>query len=228
MPEHLTVAVAKSLERTHLDPLVFQHAGHCRQHDHSRHHKAQQRKKIAELAEQYIDYLKKMEELNMDIASEFIVMASELLYIKSKMLLPKENSDSLSEEEDPRQKLVEKLLDYRKYAEISGYLKEREQIGINSHTKNREKIKGLIKYSKINMDKENLISTLDLLYERLEERIVPSKEAFSEIVEREIVSVSSMLCLWNLSCCYLFLFLFLLSHFFYFLFNISYVVYKDH
>ena len=145
---------------------------------------------ISELTEQYIDYLRKMEELNMDIASEFIVMASELLYIKSKMLLPKEKLET--EEEDPRQELVEKLLDYKKYAEISGYLKEREHFGLNSFTKRREKIKGLIKHSKITMEKENLITTLDVLYEKLSERVVPSKEAFSGSVERESVSVSSM------------------------------------
>lgn len=145
---------------------------------------------VSELTEQYIDYLNKMEELNMDIASEFIVMASELLYIKSKMLLPKEKLDV--EEEDPRQELVEKLLDYKKYTEISGYLKEREHFGLNSYTKRKEKIKGLIKHSKINMDKENLILTLDGLYEKLSQRVVPSKEAFSGIVEREIVSVSDM------------------------------------
>lgn len=146
---------------------------------------------ITSLTEQYITYLKKMEELNMDIASEFIVMASELLYIKSKMLLPKENIEAETEE-DPRQELVNKLLDYKKYAEISQYLKGREYIGLNSHTKRREKIKGLIKHSKLQMEKETLIDTLDMLYIKLSERVVPSKEAFSGIVEREIISVSDM------------------------------------
>lgn len=146
---------------------------------------------ISELTEQYIDYLKKMESLNMDIASEFIVMASELLYIKSKMLLPNEKKEE-EDAEDPRAALVEKLLDYKKYAEISSYLKEREHIGFNSHTKHREKIKGLIKYNKINMEKERLPETLEMLYRKLSERALPSKEAFSEITEREIVSVSSM------------------------------------
>ena len=145
---------------------------------------------ISELTEQYIDYLRKMEELNMDIASEFIVMASELLYIKSKMLLPKEKPEE--EEEDPRQELVEKLLDYQRYLEMSSYLKEREQIGLYSFTKNREKIKGLIKHSKIEMEKDSLIETLDNLYIKMAERVAPSKEAFSGIVEREIVSVSLM------------------------------------
>ena len=148
---------------------------------------------ISELTEQYIEYLKKMEQLNMDIASEFIVMASELLYIKSKMLLPNEKAlVEGGEEEDPRQKLVERLLDYQRYTEISGYLKEREKIGINCYTKERERIKGLIKYNKINMDKDCLIETLDFLYKKLEERSVPQTAVFSDIVEREIVSVSSM------------------------------------
>lgn len=148
---------------------------------------------IFELTQQYIDYLKKMEELNMEIASDFIVMASELLYIKSKMLLPSEKPlNSEEEEEDPRLELMNRLIEYKKYTELSDYFKNREHIGINSYTKPREKIKGLIKYQKIDMQPTALTESLSVLSERVAQRLENSKEVFFPIVEREIVSVSDM------------------------------------
>ncbi len=147
---------------------------------------------IFELTQQYIDYLKKMEELNMDIASEFIVMASELLYIKSKMLLPSEKKEDGIIEEDPREELVRKLIEYKKYSEMTSFFKEREQIGFNSFTKPKEKIKGLIKYNKFDMEKDELVNVLNILSERVSQRIAPSREIFYPLVEREVVTVSSM------------------------------------
>lgn len=148
---------------------------------------------IFELTRQYIDYLKKMEELNMEIASEFIVMASELLYIKSKMLLPSEKTKENDEEaEDPRNELVNRLIEYKKYTEISSFFKERESIGINSYKKQRERIKGLVKYKKINMETVSLTNAMESLSERIAQRIESSKDVFFPIVEREIVSVSDM------------------------------------
>lgn len=80
---------------------------------------------IAEIAEQYIGFLKEMKELDLDIASEFIVMAATLLEIKSQMLLPKKKNieDESSADIDPRQELVEKLVEYKKYKEFAERLK---------------------------------------------------------------------------------------------------------
>ncbi|MBE5819891.1 MAG: chromosome segregation protein ScpA [Clostridiales bacterium] len=76
---------------------------------------------ITEIADQYIEYLNEMEELNLEIASEFLVMASTLLYLKSKSLLPKQVEDEgeLTEEE-----LIYRIIEYKKYKEISKTLKE--------------------------------------------------------------------------------------------------------
>jgi len=88
---------------------------------------------VAEVTEQYLMYIKTMNELKLDIASEFLVMAATLLAIKSKMLLPKhedelEEFDSeLSYEEDPRDELVERLIEYRKYKEAAHDLKSMEE-----------------------------------------------------------------------------------------------------
>lgn len=80
---------------------------------------------IAIITEQYLSYLKAMEEFNIDVASEFLVMATTLLQIKSRMLLPKPSKIEESFcEEDPRQELVEKLLEYRKFKQMTTVLED--------------------------------------------------------------------------------------------------------
>lgn len=83
---------------------------------------------IAAITEQYMDYLDKMQRFDMEVASEFLVMAATLLYIKSKMLLPKKEVTHVTEEEegqsDPRQELVTRLLEYKKYKEVTAYFQE--------------------------------------------------------------------------------------------------------
>ena len=69
---------------------------------------------IVDIAEQYITYLNAMKEFDMDVASDFLVMAATLLQIKSRMLLPKPPVESEEEQEDPRQMLVDMLVEYRK------------------------------------------------------------------------------------------------------------------
>lgn len=83
---------------------------------------------IAEIAEQYIGFLKEMEELDLNIASEFLVMAATLLEIKSQMLLPKKKiiDEETSVDIDPRLELVEKLIEYKKYKEFAETLKSIE------------------------------------------------------------------------------------------------------
>lgn len=86
---------------------------------------------ISEIAKQYLESLKIMQEMNLEIAGEFLVMAATLLYIKSKMLLPQEEL-VLEEEiplEDPRTELVQKLLEYKKFKSAAEILKVREAKG---------------------------------------------------------------------------------------------------
>ena len=82
---------------------------------------------ISEITDQYISYLKEMEELDLDIASEFLVMAATLIEIKSKMLLPKKKDDETAADEDPRTELVEKLVEYKRYKEFAYMLKGIEE-----------------------------------------------------------------------------------------------------
>lgn len=79
---------------------------------------------IVLITEQYMEYIKNMQTGDMDIMSEFLVMAATLVCIKSKMLLPKD--ENKEEEEDPRQELVERLLEYKMYKYMSYELKDRQ------------------------------------------------------------------------------------------------------
>ena len=84
---------------------------------------------MAEITRQYLDSLDQMKEHNLDIASEFLVMAATLMYIKSRMLLPKREADEGEEEEiDPRAELVQRLLEYRRYKEGAEQLEEYPQL----------------------------------------------------------------------------------------------------
>ena len=89
------------------------------------------------ITEQYMDYLYEMEELNLEIASEFILMASTLLQIKSKMLLPESIGEEESEE-DPREELVLRLLTYKKYKEVANELRQYEKEELKAYYKPRE------------------------------------------------------------------------------------------
>lgn len=76
---------------------------------------------LSEITEQYIDYIKQMEQLNLEITSEFLVMSSTLLYLKSKHLLPKVQEE---EEEITEEELIRRIIEYKQYKEITKKLKE--------------------------------------------------------------------------------------------------------
>src|SRR5512137_988423 len=80
---------------------------------------------IALITEQYLQYLKIMKELNLDIAGDYLLMASTLLQIKSKMLLPVSTEEEEEGEEDPRAELVRRLLEYQRYKEAATELERR-------------------------------------------------------------------------------------------------------
>lgn len=75
---------------------------------------------LSEITDQYVEYLKKQESLNLEIASEFLVMASTLLYLKSRKLLPKQEEE---EEELTEEELINRIIEYKKFKEISKVLK---------------------------------------------------------------------------------------------------------
>lgn len=82
---------------------------------------------IAAITEQYLEYLELMRMLDLNIAGEFLVIAATLIHIKSKMLLPPDEKELLpEEEEDPREELVRRLVEYKKFKEVAGILQDLE------------------------------------------------------------------------------------------------------
>lgn len=97
---------------------------------------------IADIAEEYLAYIQKMEKLNLDIASEYLVMASELIEMKSRMLLPRQEKEvGEEEEEDPKERLIRRLVEYQKYKEITKNFKELESLRQEFYTKAPDNLK---------------------------------------------------------------------------------------
>lgn len=110
---------------------------------------------IDKITKQYLDYIQKMEELNLDIASEYLVMAAELIEIKSSSLLPKTEIEDDEFEEDPKQKLINRLLEYEQYKEMSNTFKELEEYRQEIYTREPD---NLLDYK----DEENTDYGVDL------------------------------------------------------------------
>ena len=124
--------------------------------------------KIEDITKQYLDYIHKMEEMNLNVASSYLVMSAELLEIKSKMLLPKHEDDE-EEEEDPREDLVNRLIEYQKYKELTSDFKDLENNRKQIITKLPENIK---EYS------DNIVNNGDVTLNDL-------IDAFQKFLERE-------------------------------------------
>ena len=100
---------------------------------------------IEEITKSYLDYINKMEELNINIASSYLVMAAELMEIKSKSLLPKVESEEDNEEEEvSRENLINKLVEYKKYKEMTDVFKELEINRNNIYIKPPENINNYV------------------------------------------------------------------------------------
>ncbi|MBF8983018.1 segregation/condensation protein A [Lutibacter sp. B2] len=108
---------------------------------------------IANIAQQYIDYIKNMKKFDLEVTSEFIIMAATLMEIKSKMLLPdkQEKQLAIDLEEDPRQELVSKLLEYKKYKQVALEFKERENSNKKIFYKQQAQLDQFVKYDKNNI-----------------------------------------------------------------------------
>ena len=153
---------------------------------------------IVMITEQYMEYIRLIDNKNMDVMSEFLVMAATLLNIKSKMLLPKEEKiEEDVEEEDPRAELVQRLLEYRMYKYISEELKDK-QFDASKVLYKEATIPPEIADYKEEVDISELLSDLTLaklhtifksVIKKQENKIDPIRSKFGRI-EREEVSLS--------------------------------------
>ena len=154
---------------------------------------------IVEITNQYMEYIKAMEKEDLNVMSEFLVMAATLLDIKCKMLLPKEVNED-GEEEDPRQELVEQLLEYKMYKYMSYELKDRELESERVMYKTPTIPQEVMEYEQpVNLDE--LLEDLTLqklnhifkdVMKRQVDKIDPVRSKFGKI-EKEEVTVSDKL-----------------------------------
>jgi segregation and condensation protein A len=82
---------------------------------------------IASITEEFLNYMHQMESLDIEVASEFILVAATLMRIKAKMLLPRRELDEHGKEIDPREELVERLIEYKRYKEVTEALRKMEE-----------------------------------------------------------------------------------------------------
>lgn len=118
---------------------------------------------ISQITDQYLDYISQMQEMNLEVTSEFLVMASTLLYIKSKNLLPKETEE---EKELTEEELIQRIMEYKKYKEISKVLKKNYEI----FCKRVQKIPQEIELPKQKLEKNYKKDLIPEYYKQLVER----------------------------------------------------------
>lgn len=146
---------------------------------------------IVLITEQYLQYIEKMNELNMDIASEFLVMAATLLNIKAKMLLPVEQDDE--DEEDPREELVRRLLEYKKYKYASLKL-EKLQNNIGMPLYRTQTIPEELEQDDVCIDVKDILNEISLehlyalflkLINQQKDRVDPIRSTFDSVEKEE-------------------------------------------
>lgn len=132
------------------------------------------------LTEQYMQYVHAMKQLEINVASEYLVMASELLMIKSKLLLPDHNADDVIEE-DPREELVGKLIEYQNYKAYADMLNDNREVRSHYYTKTPS---DLSKYELTERMPEGThidLTELIVAYQKMKQRIALKKPKSVEI-----------------------------------------------
>ncbi|MBE5883105.1 MAG: segregation/condensation protein A [Lachnospiraceae bacterium] len=148
---------------------------------------------IVEITEQYLDYIKQMKDRDMNIMSEFLVMAATLIDIKCRMLLPKEVNEE-GEEEDPRAELVQKLLEYKMYKYMSLELRDKQVDAAKNLYREQQLPKEVAAYRQP-VNYEELIGDMNLnklheifksIVRKQEDKIDPIRSRYGNIEKEEI------------------------------------------
>ena len=144
--------------------------------------------KINEIADQYIEYLNHMEEMNLDIASEFVIMASTLIYLKSKSLLPKQD---VEEEELTEEELIQRIIEYKKYKEIIKKLKVNYEENSKIYLGTRENIELPKQEIEKEYEKDLIPNLYKSLLQKKEEKINKNAENIEKIAITDNYTVTS-------------------------------------
>lgn len=123
---------------------------------------------LSEITEQYLEYMSEIQDIDLDRASEFVEVAALLIEIKSKALLPQEESASADDENDPKKELIRRLEEYKLYKEASLKMKELETVGI--HFREPDPTVGEPKFVLKDMNMDGLMKALQKLLLKLDKR----------------------------------------------------------
>ncbi|WP_027340001.1 segregation and condensation protein A [Halonatronum saccharophilum] len=153
--------------------------------------------RISDITKQYLNYITEMNQLDLEVASEFLVMAARLMEIKAQTLLPKKKSDEEEDEVDPRQQLVERLLEYKKYKELASQLQDFEVKKRKSYTRNVAPLLANLEFESVNpledVELEDFIVAFQRVLKRRKKRRQEAKkeEEVPEIpqIKREKVTI---------------------------------------
>ena len=143
---------------------------------------------ISQITDQYIDYINNMEKMNLDVTSEFLVMASTLLYLKSKHLLPKTQDD---EEEISEEELIRRIIEYKKYKEITKKLKENYLEYSKRYFKMQEEIELPKQKIESDFDKDTIPDIYRKLIEKNKDKINENASNIEKIAIVETYSVGN-------------------------------------
>ena len=142
---------------------------------------------LSEITDQYIDYINKMEKMNLEITSEFLVMASTLLYLKSKNLLPTQVED---EKELTEEELLQRIIEYKKYKEITKKLKEMYENNNKIVCKLPEKIELPKQNVEVNYEKEKIAEIYSQIIEKNASRLNQNAKNIEKIAITETYTVT--------------------------------------
>ncbi len=141
---------------------------------------------ISEITRMYLNYIEEMTDMNLDIASEYLVMAAELIEMKSRKLLPnKKDEEEEVTEENPEEELKRRLVEYKKYKESTEVFRSLEENRANYYTKAPESLK---QYSSEKLENDGSVGIFDLLdaFQKLLERQEYNKPKNTKITRKEL------------------------------------------
>ena len=141
---------------------------------------------IVKLTDQYLEYISNMEKLNLSVASEYLNIAAELMYLKSKVLLPQKEKEEENEEfEEAKENLINRLLEYKQYKEVTNKFKFLEELRGEYYTKPQSNLKEY-KSDEINLNDDVTIDDLVKAFQKYLERQKYTKPLTTKVAVNEI------------------------------------------
>jgi len=142
---------------------------------------------ISKITEDFLDYIKKLEQLNIDVASEFILVAATLMRIKAKLLIPRKEIDEEGNEIDPREELVQRLLEYKQYKSVLEDMRtlEKERASRMARGNLNHEIKKIAEKALVDVELQTVtLYSIMRAFERVLKRLDEQKEKVAHQVQR--------------------------------------------